>query len=65
MIEKFNGEIIDIFSASLIINKLKFYIENEEVIIDKIKNSFSILDTYYLNENNKIIKNKKMSYTKI
>lgn len=61
MIENFNGGIIDINSVVLIINKLKLYIENEELAISNIINSLSILDNYYSGENDKHIDNKRQN----
>lgn len=61
MIENFNGGIIDITSVVLIINKLKLYIENEELAISNIINSLSILDNYYSGENDKHIDNKRQN----
>lgn len=65
MIENFSGGIIDITSVVLIINKLKLYIENEEIQISNIINSLSILNSYYSGENYKYIDNKRQNLSEL
>ena len=63
MIEKFDGGMIDITSVIQIVNKLNFYLQNEELIINNIKNSLFALDSYYSNDfTNKILDVKNNLY---
>ena len=55
----FDGGLIETSSVILIINKLKLYIENEEVILNNITKTLDMLENYYSSDNKKILDNKK------
>lgn len=49
---------IDISALLVTVNKLKLYKEEEEKLVDNIKNTLYKLENDYISKNNKIIKDK-------
>lgn len=52
---------IDINSLLVTLNKLKLYKEEEEKIVNNIKNTLYKLENDYISKNNKVIKDKNKS----
>ena len=49
---------IDISALLVTLNKLKLYKEEEEKLVDNIKNTLYKLENDYISKNNKIVKDK-------
>lgn len=56
-----NNVKIDVSSLLVIINKLKLYKEENQVLVDNIKKTLSKLEKDYISKNNVIIKDKNKS----